>query len=85
MRSYSGTARRAAQKGGPTPRCLAWHAGAGRIRRIPHDRTLKALVDCLQEMGVEFLMDDAGVGVGIRVRHPKLHREILAARDQTSA
>ena len=83
MRSYSGAARRAAQEGGSTPRCLAWHAGAGRIRRIPHDRTLKALVDCLQEMGVEFPMDDAGVG--IRVRHPKLHREILAARDQTSA
>ncbi len=83
MRSYSGTARRAAQEGGSTPRCLAWHAGAGRIWRIPHDRTLKALVDCLQEMGVEFLMDDAGVG--IRVRHPKLHLEILAAQDQTSA
>jgi transcriptional regulator with XRE-family HTH domain len=54
--------------------------------RVPHDRTLKALVDCLEEMGVEFLMDDddAGVGVGIRVRRPKLHPVIVSAREQKS-
>lgn len=54
--------------------------------RVPHDRTLKALVDCLETMGVEFLMDenDAGIGVGIRVRHPKLHPIILSAREQKS-
>ncbi len=54
--------------------------------RVPHDRTLKALVDCLEEMGVEFLMDDddAAVGVGIRVRRPKLHPNILSAREQKS-
>ena len=52
--------------------------------RIPHERTLKALVDCLEEMGVEFLMDedDAAVGIGIRVRRPKLHPNILSAREQ---
>jgi transcriptional regulator with XRE-family HTH domain len=52
--------------------------------RVPHDRTMKALVDCLEEMGVEFLMDDedAAVGVGIRVRRPKLHPNILSAREQ---
>lgn len=52
--------------------------------RIPHDRTLKALVDCLEEMGVEFLMDDddAAVGVGIRIRRPKLHPSILSARKE---
>jgi transcriptional regulator with XRE-family HTH domain len=52
--------------------------------RVPHDRTLKALVDCLEEMGVEFLMDDndAAAGVGIRVRRPKLHQDILSAREQ---
>lgn len=49
--------------------------------RVPHDRTLKALVDCLEEMGVEFLMDD-GAGVGIRIRRPKLHPTILSAREQ---
>ena len=56
--------------------------------RVPHDRTLKALVDCLEQMGVEFLMDDddaaIGIGIGIRVRHPKLHPDILAAREQRS-
>jgi transcriptional regulator with XRE-family HTH domain len=54
--------------------------------RVPHDRTLKALVDCLEEMGVEFLMDDddAAVGVGIRVRRPKLHPVIVSAREQKS-
>ena len=43
--------------------------------RVPHDRTLKALVDCLEEMGVEFLMDEANAerGVGIRVRQAKVH------------
>jgi transcriptional regulator with XRE-family HTH domain len=52
--------------------------------RTPHNRTLKALVDCLEEMGVEFLMDenDGDAGVGIRVRHPKLHPNILSAREQ---
>jgi predicted transcriptional regulator len=50
--------------------------------RVPHDRTLKALVDCLEEMGVEFLMDENDAGVGIRVRRPKLHPNILSARDQ---
>lgn len=49
--------------------------------RILHDRTLKALVDCMQEMGVEFLMEDHA-GVGIRVRHPRLHPEIVSARDE---
>ncbi|MBR0716405.1 hypothetical protein JQ632_20890 [Bradyrhizobium liaoningense] len=41
--------------------------------RIPHDRTLN-----------EFLMedDDAAVGVGIRVRQPKLHPSILSAREE---
>jgi len=54
--------------------------------RVPHDRTLKALVDCMKEMGVEFLMDDddAAVGVGIRVRRPELHPNILSAREQRS-
>ena len=54
--------------------------------RVPHDRTLKALVDCLEEMGVEFLMDedDAAAGVGIRVRRPTLHPNILSAREQRS-
>jgi transcriptional regulator with XRE-family HTH domain len=54
--------------------------------RVPHDRTLKALVACLEEMGVEFLMDDnaAADGIGIRVRHPKLHPDILSARAQRS-
>lgn len=52
--------------------------------RVPRERTLKALVDCLVEMGVEFLMDDDNVttGVGIRVRRPKLHPKIVAAREQ---
>ncbi|MBR1172696.1 helix-turn-helix transcriptional regulator [Bradyrhizobium sp. KB893862 SZCCT0404] len=52
--------------------------------RIPHDRTLKALVDCLQEMGVEFLMDEhnAERGVGIRVREAKLHPLIQESRDE---
>jgi transcriptional regulator with XRE-family HTH domain len=50
--------------------------------RVPHDRTLKALVDCLEEMGVEFLMDEDDAGVGIRVRRPKLHPNILSAREQ---
>ena len=52
--------------------------------RVPHERTLKALVDCLEEMGVEFLMDDddAAIGVGIRVRRPKLHPSISSARKQ---
>jgi predicted transcriptional regulator len=49
--------------------------------RIPHDRTLKALVDCMQEMGVEFLME-ANVGVGIRIRQPQLHRAIVSSRDK---
>lgn len=54
--------------------------------RVPHERTLKALVDCLEEMGVEFLMDEhnAEVGVGIRVRSPKLHPNILSARAKRS-
>ena len=54
--------------------------------RVPHDRTLKALVNCLEEMGVEFLMDDddVAVGVGIRVRRPKLHPVIVSAREQKS-
>jgi transcriptional regulator with XRE-family HTH domain len=54
--------------------------------RIPHERTLKALVDCLEEMGVEFLMaeDDAAVGVGICIRRPKLHPDILSARAKRS-
>jgi transcriptional regulator with XRE-family HTH domain len=54
--------------------------------RVPHERTLKALVDCLEEMGVEFLMDkdNAEVGVGIRVRNPKLHPNILSAREKRS-
>jgi len=53
--------------------------------RVPHDRTLKALVDCLEEMGVEFLMDgDDAAGVGIRVRRPKLHPDILSAREKRS-
>jgi transcriptional regulator with XRE-family HTH domain len=52
--------------------------------RIPHDRTLKALVDCLEEMGIEFLMDDDNAGVGIRVRRPKLHPSISSAREQRS-
>jgi transcriptional regulator with XRE-family HTH domain len=53
--------------------------------RIPHDRTLKALVDCLQEMGVEFLMDEHNTerGVGIRVREAKLHPLIQESRDET--
>jgi transcriptional regulator with XRE-family HTH domain len=52
--------------------------------RVPHDRTLQALVDCLKEMGVEFLMDDedAATGIGIRVRHPRLHPSILSAREE---
>jgi transcriptional regulator with XRE-family HTH domain len=52
--------------------------------RVPHERTLKALVDCLEEMGVEFLMNDdaAAAGVGIRVRRPTLHPKILSAREQ---
>ncbi|KWV48405.1 hypothetical protein AS156_18150 [Bradyrhizobium macuxiense] len=52
--------------------------------RVPHDRTLKALVDCMEEMGVEFLMDDndAQVGVGIRVRRAKLHPLILSVREE---
>jgi transcriptional regulator with XRE-family HTH domain len=52
--------------------------------RVPHERTLKALVDCLEEMGVEFLMDDDNTtpGVGIRVRSPRLHPSILSAREQ---
>jgi transcriptional regulator with XRE-family HTH domain len=52
--------------------------------RVPHDRTLKALVDCLEGMGVEFLMDEdnADVGVGIRIRSLKVHPDILSARKQ---
>ncbi len=52
--------------------------------RVPHDRTLKALVDCLEGMGVEFLMDeaDAAVGIGIRVRHAELHPSILSTREK---
>ena len=52
--------------------------------RVPHHRTLKALVDCLEAMGVEFLMDDddAAVGVGIRVRRPQLHPSISSAREE---
>jgi transcriptional regulator with XRE-family HTH domain len=54
--------------------------------RVPHHRTLKALVDCLEAMGVEFLMDDddddAAVGVGIRVRRPQLHSSISSAREE---
>lgn len=52
--------------------------------RAPHERTLKALVDCLEEMGVEFLMDDddAAAGVGIRVRRPKIHPAICSAREE---
>ena len=52
--------------------------------RIPHERTLKALVDCLEEMGVEFLMDEANAerGVGIRVREAKLHPSIEHSRQQ---
>jgi transcriptional regulator with XRE-family HTH domain len=53
--------------------------------RVPHDRTLKALVDCMEEMGVEFLMDDDDAGIGIRVRRPKLHSSITSAREQRSA
>jgi predicted transcriptional regulator len=55
--------------------------------RIPHDRTLKALVDCLQEMGVEFLMDEHNTerGVGIRVREAKLHPVILESRDEATS
>ena len=55
--------------------------------RIPHDRTLKALVDCLQEMGVEFLMDEhkAERGVGIRVREAKLHPLIQESRDEATS
>jgi transcriptional regulator with XRE-family HTH domain len=61
------------------PRTLALFETGG---RVPHDRTLKALVDCLEQMGVEFLMDEDDVGVGIRVRSPKLHPNILMARGQ---
>ena len=52
--------------------------------RVPHDRTLKALVDALKEMGVEFLMDEAdpNVGVGIRVRKASLNPKILSERDR---
>jgi predicted transcriptional regulator len=50
--------------------------------RVPHERTLKALVDCLEEMGVEFLMDQDNAGVGIRVRSPRLHPKIMSAREQ---
>lgn len=50
--------------------------------RVPQDRTLKALVDCMEEMGVEFLMDENDAGVGIRICRPKLHPNILSARDQ---
>jgi hypothetical protein len=50
--------------------------------RVPHDRTLKALVDCLEAMGVEFLMDDDDAGVGIRVRRPQLHPSISSAREE---
>jgi transcriptional regulator with XRE-family HTH domain len=54
--------------------------------RVPHDRTLKALVDCLEEMGVEFLMDDddGAAGVGIRIRRPVLHPDILSGRSHRS-
>jgi transcriptional regulator with XRE-family HTH domain len=52
--------------------------------RVPHDRTLKALVDCLGEMGVEFLMEGANaqLGVGIRVRQAKLHPLIQESRGE---
>jgi hypothetical protein len=46
------------------------------------NRTLKALVDCLEAMGVEFLMDDDDAGVGIRVRRPQLHPSISSAREE---
>lgn len=51
--------------------------------RIPHERTLKALVDFLEQMGVEFLMDDANaeLGVGIRVREANLHPAISEGRE----
>jgi hypothetical protein len=31
---------------------------------VPHDGTLKALVDCLEGMAVEFLIEEADVSVG---------------------
>jgi transcriptional regulator with XRE-family HTH domain len=51
-----------------------WEKGGREL----HDRTLDALVEALEFMGVEFLSDEKGVG--IRVREPKLSELIVEAR-----
>lgn len=52
--------------------------------RVPHDRTLQALVEALKDMGVEFVMDekDASLGIGICVRHANIPQIILKARGE---
>jgi transcriptional regulator with XRE-family HTH domain len=55
-----------------------WEKGGREIQ----DRTLKALVEALEQMGVEFLFDESNPprGIGIRVREPQLCKLIVVAR-----
>jgi transcriptional regulator with XRE-family HTH domain len=54
-------------------RTIAHFEGGG---RMPHERTLDALVAAMEKMGVEFLIED-GVGVGIRIKKAKAEEASL--------